>query len=74
MKVCLLGDTHFGMRGDSIPFLDYGEKFYDETFFPYLVDNGINYIIQLKCELGLFQVLIIFTRCFIKIKLKLYQT
>jgi DNA repair exonuclease SbcCD nuclease subunit len=47
MKICLLGDTHFGMRGDSIPFLDYGEKFYDETFFPYLVDNGINYIIQL---------------------------
>ena len=47
MKVCILGDAHFGMRNDSISFLDYGEKFYKETFFPYLIKNNINTIIQL---------------------------
>lgn len=47
MKVCILGDTHFGMRNDSIHFLNYGEKFYNETFFPYLIENGIDTIIQL---------------------------
>jgi DNA repair exonuclease SbcCD nuclease subunit len=47
VKVCLLGDVHFGMRGDSISFLDYGEKFYTETFFPYLINNNIKTIIQL---------------------------
>ena len=46
MKVCILGDTHFGMRNDSISFLDYGEKFYKETFFPYLIKNNIKTIIQ----------------------------
>jgi len=47
MKVCILGDVHFGMRNDSISFLDYGEKFYKETFFPYLIQNNIKTIIQL---------------------------
>jgi DNA repair exonuclease SbcCD nuclease subunit len=47
MKVCILGDAHFGMRNDSISFLDYGEKFYKETFFPYLIKNNIKTIIQL---------------------------
>ena len=46
MKVCILGDAHFGMRNDSISFLDYGEKFYKETFFPYLIKNNIKTIIQ----------------------------
>ena len=47
MKVCILGDVHFGMRNDSMHFLDFGEKFYNETFFPYLIDNNIKTIIQL---------------------------
>lgn len=47
MKICILGDTHFGMRNDSISFLNYGEKFYNETFFPYLIENKIKTIIQL---------------------------
>ena len=46
MKVCILGDAHFGMRNDSISFLDYGEKFYKETFFPFLIENNIKTIIQ----------------------------
>ena len=47
MKVCILGDTHFGMRNDSISFLDYAENFYNKTFFPYLIENNIGTIIQL---------------------------
>ncbi len=47
MKICILGDTHFGMRGDSLDFHKYIEKFYENTFFPYLKENGITTVIQL---------------------------
>jgi len=47
MKICILGDTHFGMRGDSLDFHKYIEKFYENTFFPYLKQNGITTVIQL---------------------------
>ena len=46
MKIAILGDCHFGMRGDSISFLDFCEKFYSEIFFPYLIENNIDTIIQ----------------------------
>lgn len=46
MKICLLGDTHFGVRNDSKVFHAYIEKFYDELFFPYLKENKITHIIQ----------------------------
>ena len=47
MKIGILGDTHFGMRNDSTIFIEYGEKFYKEIFFPYLRENGIKTLIQL---------------------------
>ena len=47
MKLCILGDTHFGMRGDSLEFHRYYEKFYDEVFFPYLIENKIDTVFQL---------------------------
>ena len=47
MKICILGDTHFGMRGDSLEFHRYYKKFYDETFFPYLIENKIDTVFQL---------------------------
>ena len=47
MRICLLGDTHFGVRNDSKAFHAYYEKFYDETFFPELARKGIRTIIQL---------------------------
>ena len=47
MRICLLGDTHFGVRNDSKAFHAYYEKFYDETFFPELAERGIRTIIQL---------------------------
>lgn len=47
MKLCILGDTHFGARGDSLDFHNYFKKFYDEIFFPYLVENKINVVVQM---------------------------
>ena len=47
MKICILGDTHFGARSDSIPFHNYMEKFYSEFFFPELEKRGVDTIIQL---------------------------
>jgi DNA repair exonuclease SbcCD nuclease subunit len=47
MKICVLGDTHHGMRGDSIHFHNYYEKFYNDVFFPYLVENNISVVLQL---------------------------
>jgi DNA repair exonuclease SbcCD nuclease subunit len=35
------------MRNDSLEFHKYAEKFYNDTFFPYLKENGISTIIQL---------------------------
>lgn len=46
-KICILGDTHFGMRSDSLDFHRYYEKFYDTIFFPYLKENGIDIVFQL---------------------------
>lgn len=42
MKVALITDQHFGARNDSIHFLDFYEKFYRDTFFPKLEEEGIN--------------------------------
>lgn len=47
MKIVILGDTHFGARGDSLDFHRYFEKFYDEVFFPYLEQNNINVVFQM---------------------------
>ena len=47
MKIAILGDAHFGMRGDSIAFHNHYREFYTKTFFPYLVQNGITTIFQL---------------------------
>jgi len=46
MKIAILGDCHFGMRGDALAFMDFAEKFYSQTFFPYLIENNIDTIIQ----------------------------
>jgi DNA repair exonuclease SbcCD nuclease subunit len=46
-KIIILGDTHFGVRGDSIDFHKYYKKFYDDQFFPYLIEHKIDTVIQL---------------------------
>ena len=47
MKVALLGDTHFGARGDSPIFHQFFEDFYKQVFFPYLDEHQIDYVVQL---------------------------
>lgn len=47
MKLAILNDTHAGVKNGSDIFLNYSAKFYDETFFPYLVKNGIKKILHL---------------------------
>lgn len=47
MKVAIITDQHFGARNDSIAFLDFFEKFYEQTFFPTLDANDINTVLIL---------------------------
>jgi len=47
MKIAILGDTHFGVRGDSLAFHNLYKKFYSELFFPYLEEHGITNVYQL---------------------------
>jgi DNA repair exonuclease SbcCD nuclease subunit len=47
MRVAIITDQHFGVRGDSIHFLDYYEKFYKDTFFPKLLSEGVDTLLVL---------------------------
>ena len=47
MKVAVINDQHFGVRGDSPLFLDYFEKFYNTVFFPELDARGIDTVLGL---------------------------
>jgi len=47
LKVAIITDQHFGARNDSIAFLDFFEKFYDNTFFPALDANAIDTVLVL---------------------------
>lgn len=47
MKVAIITDQHFGARNDSIAFLDFFEKFYENTFFTTLDSAGINTVLIL---------------------------
>ena len=47
MKIALITDQHFGARNDSIQFLDFYQKFYEETFFPTLEKENIDTVLIL---------------------------
>lgn len=47
MRIAILGDTHFAVRNGSKVFCEYFEKFYDNIFFPYLLENNIKTVVQL---------------------------
>jgi hypothetical protein len=46
-KICLITDQHFGARGDSLVYLNFFEKFYNDIFFPTLIERGIKTVIDL---------------------------
>ena len=47
MKLAILNDTHCGIRNSSEIFTENAERFYDEVFFPYLIENDIKQIVHL---------------------------
>ena len=47
MKVAIITDQHFGARNDSIVFLDFFQKFYDDIFFPTLEEHKIDTVLIL---------------------------
>jgi DNA repair exonuclease SbcCD nuclease subunit len=47
MRVAIITDQHFGARNDSILFLDFFEKFYENTFFPTIDSAGIDTVLVL---------------------------
>lgn len=47
MKIAILNDTHAGVRNSSDVFIDYQQRFYEEVFFPYLLENDIKKILHL---------------------------
>ena len=47
MKIAIITDQHFGARNDSTQFLDFYQKFYEETFFPKLEEEGIDTLLIL---------------------------
>ena len=46
MKIAILGDTHLDIKHYSEVFHNQFETFYTDIFFPYLLDNRIEYVIQ----------------------------
>lgn len=47
MKVAIITDQHFGARNDSVSFLDFYERFYENVFFPVLDKNDIDHVLIL---------------------------
>lgn len=47
MKICLITDTHFGCKNDSNTFLEKSLNFFEEVFFPYLIENDIKTVLHL---------------------------
>lgn len=47
MKVAIITDQHFGARNDSTIFLDFFQKFYENTFFPTIDSAGIDTVLIL---------------------------
>ena len=47
MKLAIITDQHFGARNDSIAFLDFYQKFYENNFFPTIDSAGINTVLVL---------------------------
>lgn len=47
MKIAIINDTHFGVRGDADVLLRQQQKFYEKTFFPTIDAEGVSAIVHL---------------------------
>jgi DNA repair exonuclease SbcCD nuclease subunit len=47
LKVAIITDTHWGVRNDSLVFIDFFEKFYTNVFLPTLDERGIDTVLML---------------------------
>ena len=47
MKIALLADQHFSVRKGNKLYFEYYRNFYENIFFPYLIENNINLVIDL---------------------------
>lgn len=47
MKLAILNDTHCGIRNSSEIFTKNAEQFYEEVFFPYMIEHDIKQIVHL---------------------------
>ena len=47
MKIAIVTDTHFGFKNDSQVFLEAYLKFFEQQFFPYIKQNGIDTVIHM---------------------------
>ncbi len=47
MKIAIITDTHWGARNDSQAFTEYFIKFYNDIFFPELLERNINTVIHM---------------------------
>lgn len=47
MRIVILGDIHYGVRGDKQLFNDNNKKFFENVLFPYIDENKITTIIHL---------------------------
>lgn len=47
MKICIVNDTHFGARQESVHFNNYFFRFWDDIFFPYIDEHKIDFVLHL---------------------------
>ena len=46
MKIALINDIHIGIKNDVQYMIEYQKKFFDDIFFPYLIENKINIVLM----------------------------
>ena len=47
MKLAIITDSHFGARNDSQVFMNYFENFYENIFFPTLLERDISTVVHM---------------------------